>query len=158
MTATNTTTETAEYSRMGRNIAPRVLPFKNRPHPSHDVRLSEVWGCQVTTAHNRRMQVGQWVEDVLLTYREAQDTESMAKLLARIDAALAGQREVPLPDAQYKADHHDAAEDSAQAVWVRDKSDDALDAYITSLSHDLYAGTQLLAQLKAERQHRKDAK
>lgn len=169
MTTPKTTTVRTEYSRdvlnMGSNVAPRVLGFKSRRAPSpsvrpvpHDVRLSESWGCQVHTAHNRRMLIGQWIEDVVQVYRDAGDNESLGNLLARIDAASAGKIPVSLPDALYRADRCDAAEDTAQAQFIYDRSDGALDAYINHLSQELYSGTQLLALLRDERKRRKDAK
>jgi hypothetical protein len=150
-----TTTTNKESSRMSDKIGPRTDGFKVRTHLSHDVRLAELWGCQVTTAHNRRMLVGQWIEDVLHCYKMAGDTASTATLLARIDAATAAQVPLSLPDAQYQAACADTAEDTAEAAWIRHGSDQALEMWIGKLSQELYAGTELLAHLRSERTRRR---
>lgn len=150
-----TTVRTAESERMGTKISPRVLEFKSRTHLSHDVRLSEEWGCQVTTAKNRRMLVGQWIEDILRCYRDAGDTEATAKLLARIDAATAGQIPLTLAETQYHSDCTDAAEDAAQARWIYDQSNEALDTYANQVAQDIYALTNHLANLRAEQKKRR---
>lgn len=93
-----------------RNVTPRV---------SLDVRLSERWGCQVTTARARREQAVQNVADVMEECLRIGDTDRLGKILNLFDAVLAGHPDLPRLDAIYQHDRTDAEEDMAQAEFRR---------------------------------------
>jgi hypothetical protein len=98
-----------------------VIALASRPilpagRANVDVRLSERWGCQPSTARARRQRA---VDDIVAVLREhlaLGDTDEVGHIMALIDAVLAG----PAPaEAIYLCDKADAEEDLAEAEYRR---------------------------------------
>jgi hypothetical protein len=160
MTAAPQTSTSNDVSRMDRNVATRVLPFKKATVASVAFRLHQLHGESPTTWENRMSGEVSDYKQVARMNRTLIDfglTEKVAELMAVIDASLMGQ--VPsFEDAIYHHNVSDALEDYRQAEFVHDASDANLDAYIKKLAIHAHHTEQLMAALVAERETRKAGK
>jgi hypothetical protein len=160
MTAAPQTSTSNDVSRMDRNVATRVLPFKKATVVSACFRLHQLHGESPTTWENRMSGEVSDYKQVARMNRTLIDfglTEKVAELMAVIDASLMGH--VPsFEDAMYHHNLSDALEDYRQAEFIHDASDANLDAYIKKLAIHAHHTEQLMAALVAERETRKAGK
>jgi hypothetical protein len=120
-------------------------------------RLGLKWGCKPDTAKDQvygERGIYQKVADANEAFLADGLAERVAMLMAVVDASML--TEVPhWSEAIHRHNTADAHEDVAQAEWIKNTSDDALEGYIKKLAGDLRAGEVLLAALVQERNARR---
>ena len=120
-------------------------------------RLGMKWGCKPDTAKDQvygERGIYQKVADANEAFLADGLAERVAMLMAVVDASML--TEVPhWSEAIHRHNTADAHEDVAQAEWIKNTSDDALDGYIKKLATDIRNAEVLLSALVRERDSRK---
>ncbi len=160
-TAINSTMSRAVSSSersMSATVPTRMLPFQRRRPRSPYVRLAEELGyAREKTARDN---VARPYLQVAITNRvllEAGLSSKVGELMAVVEASMMGEP-LPLKEAIDRHNLCDAAEDLAQAEFIKNAGDVELEAWIKKLATDLYNGETLLKCLITERDKRRAAK
>lgn len=133
--------QTVRHRTNGRNL---------NGHGSLDVRLSDRWACQPTTARARRERS---LEDVLATMEEARAMGRTALLehyVNLFDAVLAGLPGLPRVDAIYQACRADVAEDVAEVEYRRTPCKQTARRWLDAMGREGRADTVAMAALREE--------
>ncbi len=135
---------------MGGTVRPARHSRNLNGRQSVDVRLSEKWNCQFSTARARRQRVVDDVLAVLEAHLALGDTDAVGHIVALIDATLAGQPDLPRLDAIYLCDKADAEEDLAEAEYRRNPSIRTARAWFDALGREGRSTEPAMAALRAE--------
>lgn len=140
----------------------RIVPpsIKSPPGLKAYSRLGRKWGCKDETAKDRiygERGCYQMTADANEAFLAEGLTERVMTLMSPIDASLF--TELPsFEECLHQHNHADAAEDLAQAEFVRTKSDAELGEWIRKLADEANALDKMLASAVRERERRKAAK
>lgn len=162
--ATMNTKPTDSMIRMGANVRRERSTLHSTRRGSAVFRLSQRWGCSEKTVECRlygEHGLFKQAADVVEVMSETGETERLAGLTARFEAAMAG----ALPDwptllAEYgKAD---ANEDVREADFRRELptelTDEQLATYKRAVAHEAMWANRMLAKIEEEEQRRREAK
>ncbi len=141
-----------EVSRVGviaGNIGP-ARPVRNlNGHPSVDIRLSERWGCQPSTARARRNRTIDDLLDLVDAYLTMGDNSAVGHILDQLNATMAG-REQPKGDPIYLADKADAEEDVCEAEYRAHPSIRTARAWFDALGREGRSTEPAMACLRSQ--------
>lgn len=132
---------------MARTIGPNGNGHHHSQSASIDVRLSQRWRCQLSTARARRERS---LEDFLDTVEEClalRQTERLGHMLSLLDAALAGQH-LPRIDAIYQADKADAEEELAQAEYRKNPCKETARVWLDKLGQEARHNEPVMGELR----------
>lgn len=141
---------TTVAERMGDNLD-RPAYLRNGAHvASADFRLADTWNCQIRTARARRERAVDDFLDVVVDAVTHGDTDKLGHYLALLDAALAGQPQLPKLDAIYHSDKADLAEDAAALEYRRAPSKQTARAWLDALGKESRHNEPLMACLRED--------
>jgi hypothetical protein len=133
------------------NSACNPAYLRNGAHvASADLRLADKWACQFRTARARRERCVDDFIDVIEDAVAHGDTEKLGHYLSLLDAALAGQPQLPKLDAIYHSDKHDIAEDLAALEYRRAPSKQTARAWLDALGKESRGNEPLMNCLRLE--------
>ncbi len=151
MTQITTALKTTDSKGFMPGTVAHARPLRNlNGHASLDVRLSDRFGCQPSTARARRERS---LEDVLATMEEARAMGNSGLLdhyVNLFDAVLAGLPGLPKVDAIWQACHDDVAEDVAEVEYRRHPCKQTARRWLDALGREGRADTVAMAALRQE--------